>query len=282
MINNVITITDINDARLDPYMRLTENQLARIYEPAPGVFVAESAKVIKRALEAGYEPESFLVSESVLNELESGKSESGESEISELRTGIEGAHDAVIFLVGDDLIRSLRGFEMTGGVLSVMKRKVYPSAKELCGNMHRIAILEDVENPTNVGAIIRSAAAFDIEAVLLTLDCADPLYRRSARVSMGNVFNIPWTYIDKVSDIRTLSFKIASMALREDNVCVDDARLKKEDRLAIVMGNENKGLRDETIAESDYVVKIPMSHGVDSLNVAAASAVAFWEICHNA
>jgi len=267
---NLIQITDINDARLDPYMRLTENQLARINEPAPGVFVAESAKVIGRALEAGYEPESFLIGENGMDD-------------PEIRSLLESgdAKAAVIYTLSEEDIRTLRGFEMTGGLLSVMKRKVMPDMSQLCRGMKRIAVLEDVENPTNVGAIFRSAAAFDIEAVLLTKDCADPLYRRSARVSMGNVFNIPWTYIEKTSDVHTLDFKIASMALREDNLCVDDIKLKKADKLAIVMGNENNGLCDETLSISDYVVKIPMSHGVDSLNVAAASAVAFWEICHN-
>jgi len=268
-IMNTIPINDISDARLDPYMRLTENQLARINEPAPGVFVAESVKVISRAIEAGYEPVSFLIGESQFND-------------AEIRSWIEGVKTGDIFVVGDEVIKSMRGFEMTGGVLCCMKRGILPDAAKLCKDMKRIAILEDVENPTNVGAIFRSAAAFDIEAVLLTRDCADPLYRRSARVSMGNVFNIPWTYIDSVLKVRNLGFKIAAMALREDNVCVDDKILKDADKLAIVMGNENNGLQDETLAESDYVVKIPMSHGVDSLNVAAASAVAFWEICHNA
>ncbi len=274
MINkNMIPITDINDSRLDPYMRLTENQLARINEPAPGVFVAESTKVIARALEAGYEAVSFLTCESSLED----------DEMQSLTASvIAGAHDTVFYTASDEIIKSMRGFEMTGGVMCIMKRKSMPDAAELCRDMKRIAILEDVENPTNVGAIFRSAAAFDIEAVLLTRDCADPLYRRSTRVSMGNVFNIPWTYIDNVSDMRTRNFRIAAMALREDNVYVDDARLRKEEKLAIVMGNENNGLREETLAESDYIVKIPMSHGVDSLNVAAASAVAFWEICHHA
>lgn len=244
------------------FTKLNENQLARYFEPKPGIFVAESEKVISRALIAGYEPIAFLKD-------------------SKLKTNII-TGDKPLIEADENLIKEIRGFELTGGILCAMKRKELPLASEICKDAKRIAVLEDVENPTNVGAIFRSAAAFDIDAILLTKDSADPLYRRSARVSMGNVFNIPWTIIEDTKEIDVLEFKKASMALVDNSISISDESLKKEDKLAILLGNENNGLKTDTINRSDYVVKIPMSHGVDSLNVAAASAVAFWELCKHA
>ncbi len=271
--SKIIEITDFNDKELDVYARLTENQLVNNFEPGKGMFIAESPKVVERALDAGYEPISILVEKKHIE--------------GEAKNVIERVGDVPIFTAEFDVLTKLTGFKLTRGVLCAMRRKKLPSVEEVCSGARRIAILEKVVNPTNLGAIIRSAAALHIDAILLTPECTNPLYRRSIRVSMGCVFQIPWTVIEDNHDweckylykIKSLGFKTVAMALRNDTIDIDDDRLKSEDKLAIILGTEGEGLLDSTIDNCDYTVKIPMSHGVDSLNVAAASAVAFWEIC---
>ena len=270
---NVIEITSFDDPRLDVYARLTEAQLLNRFEPAKGMFIAESPKVIHRALDAGCKPVSLLME----------------------RKDIDGAAEEIIarcgsiplFTADRDVLCQLTGFQLTRGVLCAMLRPKLPTVEEICLDARRIVILENVMNPTNVGAIFRSAAALHMDAVLLTPGCSNPLYRRSARVSMGTVFQIPWTFIgDEVGDwphpgmerLEAMGFRTAAMALRDDSVSIDDPGLLAEEKLAIVLGSEGDGLVDRTIADCDYTVKIPMSHGVDSLNVAAASAVAFWQL----
>lgn len=266
---NVIEITDFTAPELDVYARLTEAQLLHRYEPQKGLFIAESPKVIERALDAGYQPVSLLME----------------------RSHIEGQAKEVIARCGDipvytaefDILTKLTGFQLTRGVLCAMQRRALPSVADVCRNARRIAILENVMNPTNVGAIFRSAAALNMDAVLLTPGCSDPLYRRSARVSMGTVFQIPWTYLEgwpepSMCQLTQMGFKTAAMALSDDSVSISDPKLMAEPKLAIVLGTEGDGLAQGTIASCDYTVKIPMSHGVDSLNVAAASAVAFWQL----
>ena len=269
----IIEITSFEDPRLDVYARLTEAQLLNRFEPAKGMFIAESPKVIQRALDAGCKPVSLLME----------------------RKDIDGAAEEIIAQCGDiplftadrDVLCQLTGFQLTRGVLCAMLRPKLPTVEEICKDAKRIVILENVMNPTNVGAIFRSAAALHMDAILLTPGCSNPLYRRSARVSMGTVFQIPWTFIgEEVGDwphpgmerLEAMGFKTAAMALRDDSVSIDDPNLLAEERLAIVLGSEGDGLVDTTIADCDYTVKIPMSHGVDSLNVAAASAVAFWQL----
>ena len=287
---NLIPITDITDSRLDVYARLREVQLEHIYEPAPGLFIAESPLVIIRALEQGFKPESLLVSTEDLK-LTPGEAVSGlnpDKLSADMRTVFELLGSNVpVYTASECVLTGITGFKLTRGMLCAMKRKHAEGATGLldCISGHsRIAVLEDVVNPTNVGAIFRSAAALGIDAVLLTASCADPLQRRSLRVSMGNVFLIPWTYLDNIEDwqelLRGYGYKTAAMALSEDSIGIDDDKLKAENRLALIMGSEGPGLKDATISHADYVVKIPMSPGVDSLNVAAASAVAFWEISH--
>lgn len=270
--NNWIEITDFNAPELDAYARVSELQLLRYYEPKPGLFIGESPKVIKRALNAGYEPVSFLVEHRDLK-----------GEASELLSRFP---ELPVYTAEYEVLTKLTGYALTRGILCLMKRKSLPSVKEVCKNARRIAILENVVNPTNVGAIFRSAAALHMDAVLLTPGCSDPLYRRAARVSMGTVFQIPWTFFDKkiswpekgMEILRDLGFKTAAMALCDDSVGIDAPELLKEEKLAVILGTEGDGLAAQTIADCDYTVKIPMSHGVDSLNVAAASAVAFWEL----
>ena len=271
--NHFIPITDLNIPELDIYARLSEVQLLRYHEPAPGLFIAETAKVIGRALDAGYQPVSLLADEQQLRQ----------PEIREIfcRCG-----EIPVYTASGEVLRKLNGFPLTRGLLCALQRRPLPQVAELCADARRIAVLEHVTNPTNVGAIFRSAAALGIDAVLLTEDCSDPLYRRAARVSMGTVFQIPWTLIPeadwKQEGPRLLSglgFRSAALALREDTLSLKDSRLKHADRLAILLGAEGDGLSEETIARCDYTVCIPMAHGVDSLNVAAASAVAFWELC---
>ena len=265
----VIEITDFSDPNLDVYARLTEAQLLNRFEPAKGMFIAESPKVIQRALDGGYQPVSLLME----------------------RKDIDGAAQDVIARCGDipvytadeNLLAQLTGYHLTRGVLCAMRRPPLPQAEEIAKNARRIAVLENVMNPTNVGAIFRSAAALGMDAVLLTPGCSDPLYRRSARVSMGTVFQIPWTFFpedctDWPGFLRNCGFKTAALALTDDSVSIDDPQLAAEDRLALALGSEGDGLTETTIAGCDYTVKIPMFHGVDSLNVAAASAVAFWEL----
>ena len=272
-------ITDLSAPELLIYSKLTENELKHYYEPHGGLFVAESPMVILRALEAGYEPVSLLLEEG-LKEREEMRRIFG---ILKERMGEEpGAGEIPVFTASAALLRQLTGYPMTRGALSAMRRKSLPSPEELCRNARRIAVLEEVMNPTNTGAVFRSAAAMGMDAVLLTPGCSDPLYRRAARVSVGTVFQIPWTWLPgdtAGTDLERLSamgFRTAAMALSDDSVALDDPRLGEEERLAVILGSEGPGLRQGTIDGSDYVVKIPMAHGVDSLNVAAASAVAFW------
>nr|WP_303218747.1 RNA methyltransferase [uncultured Blautia sp.] len=270
--NNIIEINDITAPELDVYARTSEVQLLRYYEPEPGLFIAESPKVIERALNAGYEPLSFLVEHKDLE--------------AEAKQILERYPEIPVYTAEYDVLVGMTGYALARGMLCAMKRRRLPSVEEICQNTSRIAILENVVNPTNVGAIFRSAAALHMDAVLLTSGCSDPLYRRAARVSMGTVFQIPWTYFDKKSSwpeegmksIQNLGFKTVAMALRDDSFSIDDPKLLAEEKLAIVLGTEGDGLASQTIADCDYTVKIPMSHGVDSLNVAAASAVAFWEL----
>lgn len=270
--NNIIEINDITAPELDVYARTSEVQLLRYYEPEPGLFIAESPKVIERALNAGYEPLSFLVEHKDLE--------------AEAKQILERYPEIPVYTAEYDVLVGMTGYALARGMLCAMKRRRLPSVEEICQNTSRIAILENVVNPTNIGAIFRSAAALHMDAVLLTSGCSDPLYRRAARVSMGTIFQIPWTYFDKKSSwpeegmksIQNLGFKTVAMALRDDSFSIDDPKLLAEEKLAIVLGTEGDGLASQTIADCDYTVKIPMSHGVDSLNVAAASAVAFWEL----
>ena len=270
---NVIEITDFSDPRLDVYARLTEAQLLNRFEPAKGMFIAESPKVIDRALNAGCQPVSLL--------MERKDIDGSAKEI------IERCGDIPVFTADRDVLCQLTGYQLTRGVLCAMLRPKLPRVEEAVKNARRIVILENVQNPTNVGAIFRSAAALGMDAILLTPGCSNPLYRRSARVSMGTVFQIPWTFIgEETSDwpekgmetLRALGFKTAAMALSDHSVSIDDPALAREEKLAIILGSEGDGLTDTTIADCDFTVKIPMYHGVDSLNVAAASAVAFWEL----
>lgn len=270
--NNIIEINDITAPELDVYARTSEVQLLRYYEPEPGLFIAESPKVIERALNAGYEPLSFLVEHKDLE--------------AEAKQILERYPEIPVYTAEYDVLVGMTGYALARGMLCAMKRRRLPSVEGICQNTSRIAILENVVNPTNIGAIFRSAAALHMDAVLLTSGCSDPLYRRAARVSMGTIFQIPWTYFDKKSSwpeegmksIQNLGFKTVAMALRDDSFSIDDPKLLAEEKLAIVLGTEGDGLASQTIADCDYTVKIPMSHGVDSLNVAAASAIAFWEL----
>ena len=269
---NIITITDFYDEALDVYARLTENQLLNRDDPSKGIFIAESPKVIERALDAGCIPLSFLVEDKHV-----------ETQAKEL---LLRCPDIPVYTAPFEVLTQLTGFALTRGMLCAMRRPALPSVSELCRTSSRIAILENVMNPTNVGAIFRSAAALHMDAVLLTPGCSNPLYRRAIRVSMGTVFQIPWTFFDDTSSwqdagmqtLREHGFLTVAMALRNDSVSIDDPRLTSAEKLAVILGSEGDGLASETIAECDYTVKIPMAHGVDSLNVAAASAVAFWEL----
>ena len=259
-------ITDFDAPELDIYARLTEAQLLNRFEPKKGMFIAESPKVIMRALDAGCEPVSLLVERGHVN---------AEAEEAILRCG-----DVPVFTAPLDVLTKLTGFQLTRGMLCAMRRPALKSVEEVTAGARRVVVLENIQNPTNVGAIFRSAAALGMDAVLLTPNCSNPLYRRSARVSMGTVFQIPWTYLgeDWVSQLQSMGFKTAAMALKDDSYSIDDPALRAEEKLAVVLGSEGDGLATTTIAACDYTVKIPMYHGVDSLNVAAASAVAFWEL----
>lgn len=269
---NIIEITDFAAPELDVYARLREVQLLNRQDPEQGIFIAESPRVIERALDAGCVPLSFLVEKKHLEQ--------------EARTLMERCPESPFYTAEFDVLTQITGYKLTRGMLCAMRRPKPLSVEEVCAGTHRIAILENVVNPTNVGAIFRSAAALNMDAVLLTPDCSDPLYRRSIRVSMGTVFQIPWTYFPEDASwpeegmklLKESGFKTVSMALRNDSVEIDDPVLHAEERLAVILGTEGEGLASTTIADSDYTVKIPMSHGVDSLNVAAASAVAFWEL----
>lgn len=265
---NVREITDFSAPELDVYARLTENQLVNRAEPEKGMFIAESPLVIGRALDVGYTPVSFLMEPKDVE--------------TRGKALLERCGSIPVYVAELDVLTQLTGFHLTRGMLCAMYRKPLPAVEQLCANAKRIAVLEDVMNPTNIGAIIRSAAALHMDALVLTSACSDPLYRRAIRVSMGNVFQIPWTYFPKGSDwtrqLHQLGFKTVAMALKEDSLDIYDPRLQQEDKLAVVLGTEGDGLAAETIAHCDYTVRIPMSHGVDSLNVAAASAVAFYQL----
>ncbi len=263
----MIQITDFSDPSLDVYARKTEAQLLNREHPEEGIFIAESPKVIERALDGGYEPISFLVERRHIT--------------GEAAPILARCPEIPVYTAEFDVLTQLTGFGLTRGMLCAMRRKPLPTVEALCSHAKRIAVLENVVNPTNVGAILRSAAALNMDALLLTPACSDPLYRRAIRVSMGTVFQLPWTYYDPQTQgesLRKLGFKTVAMALREDSLSLRDPRLKQEARLAVILGTEGDGLADLTIADSDYTVRIPMSHGVDSLNVASAAAVAFWEL----
>lgn len=272
--SNIIEITDFQAPELDVYARLSENQLLNRCEPEKGMFIAESPRVIERALDAGYRPVSCLVEKRHIE---------GEAKEIIRRCGEIG--NVPVYTAEFDVLTQLTGFKLTRGMLCAMRRPPLPEVRQICEGSRRIAILENVVNPTNVGAIFRSAAALGIDAVLLTYDSSDPLYRRAVRVSMGTVFQIPWTFFEKdawpekgIRLLRELGFRTAAMALRDDSVSIDNPQLLAEEKLAVILGTEGDGLASSTIADCDYTVRIPMSRGVDSLNVAAASAVAFWEL----
>lgn len=271
--SNIIEIQDFDAPELDVYARLTEVQLLNREHPEDGLFIAESPLVIERALNGGYEPVSFLVEKREL-----------ETKAAEL---LVRCPQVPVYTAEFEVLSRLTGFKLTRGMLCAMRRKPLSHYLELCGGARRVALLEDVVNPTNLGAIIRSAAALNVDALLLTGNSTDPLYRRAARVSMGTCFQLPWSFLpdgeragDCISTLRKWGFVSCAMALKEDTLSVKDERLCGAERLLIVLGTEGEGLTDETIAACDYTVKIPMSHGVDSLNVAAASAVAFWQLCN--
>ena len=268
----IIEVTNLDHPELTIYTERSEKQLATIYEPKEGLFISESPKVIERALDAGYEPVSFLAEKGQLKEAEN------------IFDRIE---DVPVYIAPDEQLAELTGYHLTRGLWCAMRRKTLPTLEEVCRDARRIVILEEVVNPTNVGALFRCAAALGMDAVILTGGCSDPLYRRASRVSMGTVFQIPWTMLPKkegvwpaqtVSALRELGFKTAAMALKEDSVGIDNRQLNAEDKLAIILGTEGDGLARDTIADCDYTVMIPMAHGVDSLNVAAAGAVAFWQL----
>ena len=264
--NNIIEITDFLAPELDVYARLTEVQLLNREFPEKGLFIAESPKVIERALNAGYEPISCLMEKRHI--------------VGEGKDILSRMEEIPVYCAEFDVLTQLTGFKLTRGMLCAMKRKPLPDVVKLCENKSRIVILDQVMNPTNVGAIIRSAAALGMDAVLLTPGCSDPLYRRASRVSMGTVFQIKWTFIGNsdLEKIKAMGFKTVALALKENSFSIRDPALTSEEKLAIVMGTEGDGLSDVTIAECDYTVKIPMYYGVDSLNVAAASAIAFYQL----
>lgn len=272
-ISNIIPIKGLNSPDLDIYARCNEAQLLHYYEPNGGLFIAESPKVIERALDAGYTPISLLVEEKHID--------------GEARTLVARCKNIPIYTAPFRILTQLTGFQLTRGALCAMRRPSLPAVSEIIENAHRIAILENINNPTNIGAIFRSAAALHIDAILLTPACSDPLYRRALRVSMGTVFQIPWTYFDhKITAwpqqgmqlLHDFGFQTVAMALSDSSISINAPQLKEAEKLAIVLGTEGDGLASSTIAQCDYTVKIPMAHGVDSLNVAAASAVAFWEL----
>ena len=269
---NIIKVTDLQMPELEVYTRLSENQLFHYFEPDTGIFIAESPIVIGRALDAGYIPVSILAEE---NELDKAAAEI-----------LARCGNVPIYTAPMEVLTKLTGFALTRGLLCAMRRKHLPSIETVCSGARRIAVLENVMNPTNVGAIFRSAAALNMDAVLLTSGCSDPLYRRAIRVSMGTVFQIPWTVFERngtwprpaMDTLHQLGFKTAAMALTDQSVRIDDPAVLAEEKLAIVLGTEGDGLAQDTIADCHYTIRIPMTHGVDSLNVAAASAVAFWQL----
>ena len=273
--SNIIQIKDFDAPELDIYARLNEGQLLNRADPQNGLFIAESPLVIGRAIDAGYIPVSFLVEDKHIE--------------THAKPFIKRFDNIPFYTAAFDVLTKLTGFKLTRGMLCAMKRPALESVTTVCKNASRIAVLENVMNPTNVGAIFRSAAALNVDAILLTSSCSDPLYRRAIRVSMGTVFQIPWTYMINPSDnsdlninyLNDLGFKTAAMALCQDSLSIDNPVLCSEKKLAIVLGSEGYGLNADTIKSCDYTVQIPMSHNVDSLNVAAASAVAFWQLCRH-
>ena len=304
---NIIEIKNLDAPELQIYYNLNEAQLFHYFEPKPGIFIAESPKVIERALDAGCVPMSFLMekkhvetqAKEILARCDKLQSQdikqTDKMEAENGNSSLAAEHDIPVctaeceipvYMAEIEVLARITGYQLTRGMLCAMYRPALSSVEQLCKNARRVAILENVVNPTNVGAIFRSAAALGMDAVLLTPACADPLYRRASRVSMGTVFQIPWTYFDKnacwpdgaMDVLHKLGYKTAAMALRDDSVSIDDEKMMAEEKLAIVLGTEGDGLADHTIADCDYTVKIPMTHGVDSLNVAAASAVAFWQL----
>lgn len=271
--SNIIPITSFDAPELDVYARLSEVQLLNRFEPEKGLFIAESPKVIERALDAGCVPVSMLVEDRHVE--------------GEARDIIARCGKVPVYTAAFDVLTQLTGFKLTRGMLCAMRRSPLPAVEEVCAGARRVAVLENIMNPTNIGAVFRSAAALNIDAVLLTPACSNPLYRRAIRVSMGTVFQVPWTFLGSeieqwpgsgMKQLQSLGFRTAAMALSDDSVTIRDPRLQAEEKLAIVLGTEGDGLAAETIAQCDYTVRIPMSHGVDSLNVAAASAVAFWQL----
>ena len=270
---NIIEISEFSDPRLDLFARLTEGQLRRRQESEQGIFIAESPKVIERALNGGYTPVALLMEQKHIDGDAAGI--------------LARCPEVPVYTAGRQVLEALTGFALTRGVLCAMERRPLPSVEDLLKNARRVAVLEGVVDPTNVGAVFRSAAALNMDAVLVTPTCCDPLYRRAVRVSMGTVFQVPWTRIGDdhtqwphpgLERLRAMGFKTAAMALSDNSVSIDHPGLLAEEKLAIVLGTEGDGLAADTIANCDYTVKIPMSHEVDSLNVAAASAVAFWQL----
>ena len=268
----ITEMTDINCPQLKFYKELSERQLATIYEPDEGVFVAESPKVIERSMDAGYEPISFLAEK---------------GQLGEAKGILQRAEGVPVYVSTDEVLSKLTGYHLTRGIWCAKRRRKLPSIEDICRDAKRVVVLEEVVNPTNVGALFRCAAALGMDGIILTGGCSDPLYRRASRVSMGTVFQIPWTKLPKedgiwpeqtMDTLHRLRFKTAAMALKEDSVGIDDTTLNQEERLAIILGTEGDGLAGDTIADCDYTVMIPMTHGVDSLNVAAAGAVAFWQL----
>lgn len=275
--DNIIKISNLNEKEIWPYVSRSEVGLLRCNEPQPGIFVAESPNVIERAINAGYEPVSFLIEEKYLD----GSIRDGMVRF-EL---IERFPDVPVYTACGEVLKDLIGYKLTRGMLAAFKRKRLMTLSEIIKGKRRIAVLEEIVNPTNIGAIFRSAAALKMDAVILSYDCSDPLYKRASRVAMGNVFLLPWTIMDKdmwpdegMKILRSEGFKTAAMALCNDSVSIADKNLHQEEKLALILGTEGSGLLDETIKQCDYTVKIPMADGVDSLNVAAAAAVAFWEL----
>lgn len=275
--DNIIKISNLNEKEIWPYVSRSEVGLLRCNEPQPGIFVAESPNVIERAINAGYEPVSFLIEEKYLD----GSIRDGMVRF-EL---IERFPDVPVYTACGEVLKDLIGYKLTRGMLAAFKRKRLMPLSEIIKGKRRIAVLEDIVNPTNLGAIFRSAAALKMDAVILSYGCSDPLYKRASRVAMGNVFLLPWTIMNKgmwpdegMKILRSEGFKTAAMALCNDSVSIADKNLHQEEKLALILGTEGSGLLDETIKQCDYTVKIPMADGVDSLNVAAAAAVAFWEL----
>ena len=312
---NIIETESLSLPELQMYSIASEVRLLRYYEPEPGIFIAESPRVISRAMDAGYAPVSMLVEKKQLEKVVSErtapkKAEPGgvkseklgpkeEKPGEQLRDILERCGCTPIYAAEEKVLTRITGFKLTRGALCAMRRRRLPEVEAVCRGASRIAVLEDIMNQTNVGAIFRSAAALGFDAVLLTPGCCDPLYRRSVRVSMGTVFQIPWTFLEReagesgtdgagspagvtggnyVDELKALGFATVAMALCDDSVGIDDPRLMKEERLAVILGTEGEGLKNSTVGACDYTVKIPMAHGVDSLNVAAASAVAFWQL----